>query len=83
MTTPPKLPNSDSKAIELAGDEATFREPADEEWAEIDSWEERNKDALAESFRRADEEYARGEFFTEEEVWARVSATIKKYARKV
>ena len=84
MTNPPTKPVSDLAPSDdaLPDDDAPFREPTEEEWAEVDAWTERNKDALNESIRQAREQFARGEFFTHEEVWARVRATIKKYARK-
>lgn len=50
--------------------------------AEWKAWEERNKDALQESFRKARAQIARGEGRSLDEVMARVRATIKRIARK-
>jgi hypothetical protein len=46
--------------------------------AELEAWEERNKDALQASFDRAREAYARGEWYTWEEVKAELEAQAKR-----
>ena len=53
-----------------------------EEEAEQDAWFERNKDILRESFRRAEEEFARGEGYTLEEVEAHLDADKRKRIRQ-
>jgi hypothetical protein len=78
MTTPPTKPDPDG----FADDDVPFRAPTEEEWAELDAWEERNKDALNASIRRAREEYARGEFVTHEEVLRLLEADRLARARK-
>jgi hypothetical protein len=50
--------------------------------AEWEAWYKRNGEALQASFKRADEEYERGEYYTIEEVMARVYDTIKRVAKK-
>jgi hypothetical protein len=50
--------------------------------AEWDAWGERNKEALQESFRKAKEQYERGEYYTLEETIARAKAAIKRAAKK-
>jgi len=64
--------------------EAAYRQDEDEGLTEAEwlAWEERNKDALIESFREAREQFARGECHTLEEVMARVRATIDRVAKK-
>jgi len=68
----------------LAEPEAAYRHREDEGLteAEWDAWGERNKEALQESFRRAKEQFRRGEYYTIEETMARVRATIKRVAKK-
>ena len=50
-----------------------------EEEARLDAWEERNKDALNASIREARARFARGEYRTHEEVWARLRAILREY----
>jgi len=51
--------------------------------AEWDAWGERNKDALQASFDKARADYARGHYFTLEEVMAEIKAQAKRrQARK-
>ncbi len=42
------------------------------------AWEERNKDALVASLREAEAQIARGEYYTAEEVRARLEARAKR-----
>jgi hypothetical protein len=74
----PKKPPSEMREpdVEYRQDIAM---PTEEEWAEADRWLERNKDALNESIRRSDEEFARGEYYTHEEVMAHIKALIAQY----
>jgi hypothetical protein len=50
--------------------------------AEWDAWGERNKEALQASFDKAREEYARGEYYTLDEVKRRIKAKIDRAAKK-
>ncbi|MEI9929354.1 MAG: hypothetical protein WDM89_01975 [Rhizomicrobium sp.] len=51
--------------------------------AEWDAWGERNKDALQASFDKAREDYARGHYYTLDEVMAHIRARAKRrQARK-
>ena len=71
---PPKKGLSESEA-EYRHDEGL----TDAEW---DAWGERNKEALQESFRKAREQFARGEGRTLDQVMRRVRATIDRVAKK-
>jgi hypothetical protein len=57
-------------------------EPSEADWAEIDAWLERNKDALNESIRKSREQFARGEYHTTDEVKAMLAADRLRRARK-
>ncbi|MBV9991834.1 MAG: hypothetical protein JOZ72_11130 [Alphaproteobacteria bacterium] len=70
----------------MAEPEAAYRHEADDEnfvpeggW---DAYLYRNRHAINESCDRADEEYARGNYYTIEEVMAHIRATIKARAKK-
>jgi len=67
-----------SKALYTEEDLAPRDHAADE--AAMDAWIERNKDALKASFRESKEQYERGEFYTHEQVWAEVSARLKRHS---
>ena len=71
---PPKKGLSESEA-EYRHDEGL----TDAEW---DAWGERNKEALQESFRKAREQFARGEGRALDQVMRRVRATIDRVAKK-
>ena len=64
------------KALYTEEDLAPRDHAADE--AALDAWIERNKEALRASFKKAREEYERGEYYTHEQVWAEVSARLKR-----
>jgi hypothetical protein len=66
----------------LSEQEAGYRHDEGLTEAEWDAWGERNKEALQESFRKAEEQYARGEYYTLDEVMARTKAAIKRAAKK-
>jgi len=51
-----------------------FREPTEAEWADVDAWIERNKDALNASIEEAHAQFERGEYSTLGEVMARIRA---------
>jgi antitoxin ParD1/3/4 len=56
------------------------RDPVADE-AAVDAWVKRNKGALNESIRQADEEFARGEYYTLDEVMAELKA--RRAARQI
>ncbi len=69
----------------LSEPEAAYRHREDEGLTEAErrAWEERNKDALIASFRKAREQIARGECRTLDEVMADIEARAKRrQARK-
>ncbi|MEI9992108.1 MAG: hypothetical protein WDM86_18980 [Rhizomicrobium sp.] len=71
MTIKSAKPDSDLPAED---DDDIPRPPTEQEEAELDAWIERNKDALNASFRKADAEYARGHYYTLEEVLAHLES---------
>src|ERR1700753_3312212 len=81
MTRKPRKP-----AKGLAEPEAAYRHPADDNDVPTDALDAylwRNRDAINASIRRGREEYARGEYYTAEEVLAEIKARAKKsQARK-
>jgi len=64
------------KALYTEEDLAPRDHAADE--AALDAWIERNKDALNASIDKARAEFERGHYFTHEQVWAEVSARLKR-----
>ena len=66
----------------LSESEAEYRHGEGLSEAEWDAWGERNKEALQESFRKAREQFARGEGRTLDQVMRRVRATIDRVAKK-
>lgn len=50
--------------------------------AELDAWFERNHKALNASLREAEEQFARGEYYTIDEVMERLDAVIERVAKK-
>jgi hypothetical protein len=61
----------------LSESEAEYRHDDGLTEAEWDAWGERNKDALQESFRKAREQFARGESHPLDEVMAELEARAK------
>jgi hypothetical protein len=61
----------------LSEQDAEYRHDEGLTEAEWDAWGERNKEALQESFRKAKEQYARGEYYTLDEVMAELEARAK------
>jgi hypothetical protein len=47
-----------------------------------DAWFERNHKALNASIRKAEEQFARGEYYTMDQVWERMMAVIERVAKK-
>jgi hypothetical protein len=52
--------------------------PTAEEEAALESWLYRNRDAINARIDQSDREFARGEFFTQEEVMAKIKAQIEQ-----
>ncbi len=77
-----KPPPSPKKGLEEP--EAAYRQDDDElTEAGLLAWEERNRDALIAALREAQEEIARGEYYTLEQVMAELEAQAKRrQARK-
>lgn len=69
-----------AKALYTEEDLAPRDHAADE--AAMDAWIERNKEALKASFKKAKEEYKRGEYFTHEQVWAELRAQQARRLQK-
>ena len=65
-------PAKSDDELPVGEDDEPLREMTKAEEAELDAWIERNKDALKTSIRKADEEYARGHYYTLEEVMAEI-----------
>jgi hypothetical protein len=67
----------------LSESEAEYRHDEGLTDAEWDAWGERNKEALQASFDKAREDYARGHYYTLDEVMAHIKARAKRrQARK-
>ena len=66
----------------LSEQDAEYRHDEGLTEAEWDTWGERNKEALQESFRKAKEQYERGEYYTLDEVMGRAKAAIKRAVKK-
>jgi hypothetical protein len=70
----------------LAEPEAAYRQEGEDDnyvpKDEMDAYLWRNRHAINQSCDRADEEYARGHYYTIEEVMAHVRASIKRVAKK-
>lgn len=81
MTGKPRKPKKG-----LAEPEAVYRhEGEDENFVPEGGWDAylwRNRHAINESIREGREQFARGEYYTIEEVMAHVRATIKARAKK-
>jgi predicted transcriptional regulator len=79
-----KKPRKPAKG--LAEPEAAYRHPADGGYVPedaLDAYLWRNRDAINASIRKSNEEYARGHYYTAEEVMAEIKARAKKrQARK-
>ncbi len=77
MTTKPTKPGmEESERQYKAEDDDAFTE------AHMESWLERNADALNASIREAREQLARGEGYTLEETMARVKDAIRRAVQK-
>jgi hypothetical protein len=77
MTKKPPKPGMEESEAEY--------KPRDEDYVpedEFDAFLWRNRRALNASARKAREEYARGEYYTLDEVMARVRANIERVAKK-
>ena len=66
----------------LSESEAEYRHDEGLTDAEWDVWFERNKEALQQSFRKAREEYERGEYYTLEEVMAELEERAKRRQKR-
>ena len=75
MTKKPPEKGLSESEVEYRHDEGL----TDAEW---DAWFERNKEALQQSFRKAREEYERGEYYTLEEAMAELEERAKRRQKR-
>jgi hypothetical protein len=74
MVTKPAKPKADLKDSVALSENDVLRPMTPAEEAEMDAWLLRNKDALNASIRKSREQFARGEFYTQEQVDAELAA---------